>query len=74
MFQSVRESMPKPSLEFQTPTVGIEKDQSEVLSEAVKAEDFPNMPALNPKTNFRYQGETSSMNGLSMMTPVAEPN
>lgn len=59
MFQSVRDSMPKPSQEFNTPTAGIEKDESIISAslqggEVVRNETGPNMPPLNPKTNFRY--------------------
>ena len=55
MFQSVHESMPKPSQEFNTPTAGVEKDESMmIMTEAVSNEICPNMPPLNPKTNFRY--------------------
>ena len=38
--------------------------------EQIKNEDTPNMPALNPKTNFRYQGDQSSLNGIAPMQPI----
>ena len=38
--------------------------------EPVKAELHPNMPPLNPKTNFRYIADQSSLNGISMMKPM----
>ena len=68
MFQSVRESsLPKAEREFHTPTTdGIERaDESTVnailggpaAGETIKNEETPNMPTLNPKTNFRYQGD-----------------
>ena len=47
--------MPKPGQDFNTPTAGVEKDESMVMPEAVRNEICPNMPPLNPKTNFRYQ-------------------
>lgn len=74
-FQSVREAMPKPSTqEFNTPTAGLENSFSvpeASLCEPVKIEQGPNMPPLNPKTNFRYQPEQSSMNGISQMIAIA---
>ena len=57
LFQSVREALPRPSThDFNTPTAGLEKDNSMLMqpAEAISAEDHPNMPPLNPKTNFRY--------------------
>ena len=61
--------MPQPGLEFlSTPTAGFEKDESSLLMpEPVKAEMNPNLPALNPRTNFRYQPEQSSLNGIEHM-------
>ena len=71
MFQSVGESMPKPSQEFNTPTAGVEKDESMVMPEPVSNEIGPNMPPLNPRTNFRYQPDYSTLNGIQKMSPMA---
>ena len=30
------------------------------------------MPALNPRTNFRYNATDSSLNGVMSMTPIAD--
>ena len=35
------------------------------------AESNPNMPVLNPKTNFRYIAEGSSLNGIAEMASAA---
>ena len=59
MFQSMHESMPQPGRKdsFNTPTAGVEKDESMTMPppEPISNEVCPNMPPLNPKTNFRYQ-------------------
>lgn len=35
-------------------------------------ESHPNMPPLNPRTNFRYDAKDSSLNGVEGMTPMAD--
>ena len=73
--QSMRESaLPRPSVNEELPTPPLmteERDQSTILPEPVNAESNPNMPVLNPKTNFRYSAEDSSLNGIAEMASAA---
>ena len=75
VFQSMRESaLPRPSVNEELPTPPLmteEREESTILPEPVNAESNPNMPVLNPKTNFRYSADGSSLNGIAEMGSVA---
>ena len=62
--------MPKPGKDFTTPTVGSDKFETMLTPEPIRNEEHPNMPVLNPKTNFRYHPEQSSLNGIEAMKPM----
>ena len=68
----MRESLPRPGSEFHTPTAGLEKEDSLIIPEPVNTELNPNMPALNAKTNFRYIGDASRLNGIIEMGPMPD--